>query len=377
MMAALWFWIGVAVVLYAYLGYPLLICALARLRAPVRGRLLDEGELPGVTVVIAAHNEAARLPAKLRNVFDLDYPRDRLRVLVVSDGSTDGTEQVASTHPGVQAIGYAPRRGKAYALNRAMAEVGGDVVVFCDVRQDLAPDAVRRIVSSLCQPGVGVVSGELIHHSGKTATGQSIGLYWRYEKWLRACESRLYSTVGATGALYAIRREDWEPLREGTILDDFEVPMRIVRKGQRSLFDAGALVWDTLHEDPRLERRRKIRTLSGNFQSFLANAWLFLPWENPVWFQFLSHKVSRLLVPYALAICLVCSAFAGGLLIRMALLAQLLFYALALAGAVWSPARRIRVVSFAYVFSEMNLAAVLALGRFVRGRADGRWEKTS
>lgn len=377
MTAASWFWAATAVIVYTYLGYPLLVSVLARLRAPVRAMPLNRDELPSVTILIAAHNEAGRLAAKLRNLLTLDYPQDRLRVVVVSDGSTDETEQEAAAQPGVDVIGYEKRRGKAFALNTAMTAVHSEVVVFCDVRQELAPDAVRRIVASLWRPGVGVVSGELIHRAGKTVTGQNIGLYWRYEKWLRTCESRLYSTVGATGALYAIRREDWEPLREGTILDDFEIPMRIVRKGKRALLDAGALVWDTLHEDPRLERRRKIRTLSGNFQSFLANGWLFSPWTNPVWFQFVSHKVLRLLVPYALAICLVASLFGDGPLMRLALATQILFYVMALAGAIWQPARRNRAVSFAYVFSEMNLAAVLALLRFARGSLDGRWEKTS
>ncbi len=377
MSAQAWFWGSAGVVLYTYAGYPLLVAALARLRRPAPAAEPGDAQLPEVTVVIAAHNEASRLPSKIRNLRELDYPADRLRVLVVSDGSSDATAEVVAAEPGVRAIGYAPRRGKAHALNRAMHEVATGFVVFCDVRQQLAPDAVRRIVGRLLQPGVGVVSGELVQRPGRTQAGRSIGLYWRYEKWIRRNESRLHSTVGATGALYAIRREDWTPLRDGTILDDFEIPMQVVRLGKRALLEDGAHVWDGVQEDALAERKRKIRTLSGNFQSFAALPWLFLPWSNPVWFQFVSHKVLRLLVPYALAGCLVASAVAAGPLMLAALVVQLAFYALALAGSCWPPTRRSRLVGFAQVFCDMNLAAVLALLRFVSGRVDARWEKTT
>lgn len=377
MSAQAWFWCSAGVVLYTYAGYPLLVAALARLRRPAPAAEPGDAQLPEVTVVIAAYNEASRLPSKVRNLRELDYPADRLRVLVVSDGSSDATAEVVAGEPGVRVIAYAPRRGKAHALNRARLEVATEVVVFCDVRQQLAPDALRRIVARLLQPGVGVVSGELVQRRGRTQAGRSIGLYWRYEKWIRGNESRLHSTVGATGALYAIRREDWTPLRDGTILDDFEIPMQVVRRGKRALLEDGAQVWDDVHEDSLAERKRKIRTLSGNFQSFAGNAWLFAPWSNPVWFQFVSHKVLRLLVPYALAACLVCSAVAGGPLMLAALVAQLAFYALALAGSCWPPTRRSRLVGFAQVFCDMNLAAVLALLRFASGRIDARWEKTT
>lgn len=377
MSASLWFWAAAALLVYTYAGYPLLVALLARLHARFEARLLDGAELPPVTVVMAAYNEALRLRDKLSNLRGQDYPASLLKVLVVSDGSSDGSERALEGEPGVRTLAYAERRGKAYALNRAMAEVETELVVFCDVRQELEPGALRRLVSDLADPSVGIAGGELSHRPGAGGAGRSIGLYWRYERWIRQSESRLHSTVGASGALYAMRRGDWRDLRAGTILDDFETPMLVARRGKRVLLDSQARFWDDVHEDPADERGRKIRTLSGNFQSFAAMPWLFLPWENPLWFQFVSHKVLRLVAPYAMAVCLGASLAAGGPLYRALAVLQLAFYGLAAAGVWWPASRSSRVVGFAHVFCDMNLAAVIALYRFVRGRIDARWEKTS
>lgn len=375
--AAVWFWCAAALLAYTYAGYPLLVAILSRLRSPLCPPLLDEAALPEITIVMAAYNEAHRLPEKLRNLRSLDYPGTHSRVLVVSDGSTDGTERVLEGQPGVRLVKSAQRRGKAHALNLAMSQVDTEVVVFCDVRQQLAPDSVRRLVSALADPRVGIAGGELSHRHGPNEVGRSIGLYWRYEKWIRQSESRLHSTVGTSGALYAMRRTDWRTLHDGMILDDFETPMQVARSGKRVLLDSEAKVWDTLHGDAAAERARKIRTLSGNFQAFVALPWLFLPWVNPLWFQFLSHKVLRLLAPYAMVICLGSSLWAAGWVYRTLFGLQAAFYLLALAGRWWPATRASRIVSFAYVFSDMNLAAVIAFLRFIRGGIDARWEKTS
>lgn len=376
-LSALWFWGAAALLAYTYVGYPVLVAALARLRAPLRPPLLETSALPVVTVVMAAHDEARRLPDKLRNLRALDYPSELVRVLVVSDGSTDGTEHVLDGQPGVRVIACEQRRGKAHALNLAMAAVDTELVVLCDVRQELEPGSLRRLVSDLADPRVGVAGGELSHRPGPNEVGRNIGLYWRYEKWIRLNESRLHSTVGASGALYAMRRADWRELRDGTILDDFETPMQVARRGGRVLLDPEARVWDTLHADSAAERTRKVRTLSGNFQSFVALPWLFVPWGHPLWFQFMSHKVLRLVAPYAMILCLGTSLWAPGWPYHVLFALQAGFYGLAAAGRWWPAARSSRIVSFAHVFCDMNLAAVIALLRFLRGRIDARWEKTS
>ena len=372
------FWAASLFVAYTYVGYPLLVAVLARLCKRSPCSLLLDADLPRVTVVMAAHNEAARLPEKIRNLRALDYPQDKLDILVVSDGSTDGSAESVRGMPGVRVLSYPQRQGKAHALNLALAEVSTEFVVFCDVRQDLQAQSVRRMISDFCTPDVGAVSGELMHKPSASQTGQSIGLYWRYEKWIRKSESRLHSTVGATGALYAIRTRDYTPLRPDTILDDFEIPMHITRLGKRTLLETEAHVYDTLQTQSAAEQKRKIRTLTGNFQSFSRHPWLFSPMRNPVWFQFISHKVLRLVVPYALVTVLLSSALApAAFFYRAALVLQIGFYLLAAAGQ-WIPAtRRNRLVSFAHVFFDMNAAAIVALMRFLFGRVNAKWEKTT
>ena len=370
------FWGAALFILYTYVGYPVLISLLARRRPLVSCPLLIDDELPRVTVVMAGYNEAARLPGKIANLRALDYPQNKVDVLVVSDGSTDATTEVLDNLAGVRVLAYPQRQGKAHALNLALAQVQTEFVVFCDVRQDLEAGSVRRLISDFCDPAVGAVSGELVHRPSSTQTGQNIGLYWRYEKAIRKAESRFHSTVGATGALYAIRTRDFAPIAPDTILDDFEIPMRITRMGKRTLMEAQAHVYDVLQAESSAEQKRKIRTLTGNFQTFSRHFWLFSPAQNPVWFQFLSHKVFRLIVPYALIITLLTSALLPGAFYRLAFLLQAAFYALAAAGQ-WIPAtRRNKFVSFAHVFFDMNAAAILALLKFLSGRADAKWEKT-
>lgn len=370
------FWGAALFILYTYVGYPVLIGLLARRRPQVSCPLLTDDALPRVTVVMAGYNEAVRLPGKIANLRALDYPQNKVDILVVSDGSTDATTEVLGNLAGVRVLAYPQRQGKAHALNLALTQVQTEFVVFCDVRQDLEAGSVRRLISDFCDPAVGAVSGELVHRPSSTQTGQNIGLYWRYEKAIRKAESRFHSTVGATGALYAIRTRDFAPIPSDTILDDFEIPMRITRMGKRTLMEAQAHVYDVLQAESSAEQKRKIRTLTGNFQTFSRHFWLFSPPQNPVWFQFMSHKVFRLLVPYALVITLVTSAFVPGPFYRFALAAQVAFYLLAAAGH-WAPAlRRNKFVSFAQVFVDMNAAAMLALLRFAQGRADAKWEKT-
>ncbi len=370
------FWAAALFILYTYVGYPVLIGLLAKRRPQLACPLLDNKSLPRLTVVMAGYNEAARLPGKIANLRALDYPQDKIDILVVSDGSTDATAAVLQGAPGVRTLSYAQRQGKAHALNLALAQVQTEFVVFCDVRQDLEAGSVRRLISDFCDPSVGAVSGELVHRPSSTQTGQNIGLYWRYEKAIRKSESRFHSTVGATGALYAIRARDFSPIPPDTILDDFEIPMQITRAGKRTLMEPQAHVYDTLQTESAAEQKRKIRTLTGNFQTFSRNFWLFSSMQNPVWFQFLSHKVFRLFVPYALIITLFTSAFIPSAFYRLALLAQVAFYLLAAAGH-WAPAlRKNKFVSFALVFFDMNAAAMLALLKFAQGRADAKWEKT-
>jgi biofilm PGA synthesis N-glycosyltransferase PgaC len=363
-------------IVYTYALYPVVIWLLARTRRTAPPPRLAPQDCPPLTVVIAVHNEQQRVVAKIENLRSLDYPQDKVRILFVSDGSTDGTEAAIARHPGADVISYSSRQGKAVALNTAMRQVDTPVVVFCDVRQKVDTAALRLVVARLMQPGVGVVSGELVHYDPDTHAAANIGLYWRYEKWIRQSESDWSSVVGATGAFYAMHRHAFVPLAPDTLLDDFEIPMQVVRQGLRVQLEGGAQVFDELQQDLQGERKRKIRTLSGNFQSFSRHRWLFSPSANPLLIQFLSHKVFRLVVPYAMVGALVSSALSATAWVQVMAGLQAAFYIGALSGRVVPVLGRNKLISFAGVFVELNWVAMLAGIQFWTGRSDIKWEKT-
>lgn len=369
------FWLNFSFVFYTYVIYPLLIAGLARTRPQEPAH--PPADWPSIGLIIPVHNEAHNLDRKLQNLREIDYPRDRMTITFISDGSTDATPDRLATCPDVRLIHYSPRQGKPTALNRGALAQTADILIFTDARQTLHPDAIKKLVARLLQPGVGAVSGELVHQDPQSLTAHNVGLYWRYEKWIRKNESRYGSVPGVTGALYAIRREDFHPIAGDTLLDDFEIPMHVLKQRKRVLLEEGAEIYDRLQESAEKEQIRKVRTLTGNFQSFARNPWLFSPFRNPIWLQFLSHKVFRLYVPYGLLLMFVSSLLAPHGQLRLALIAQILFYGLAWWGRHSARARNHRLVNFANVFVELNLAAVKALHRYRQQGADVKWEKTA
>jgi poly-beta-1,6-N-acetyl-D-glucosamine synthase len=346
------FWLAVALILYVYAGYPVLLGVWARIvsRSSLEewstGQLSPGACTPGVTIIIAARNEAHRLPARIENLLASDYPRDRIQIVVASDGSTDNTmDALAPYAASVELVMLAPG-GKARALNAAVARAKHPILVFADARQRFAPDALRRLVRHFARLSVGAVSGELVldcEQGGSASTvGDGVGAYWKYEKWLRRREAIVGSTLGVTGAIYAMRRALWEPLPPDTILDDVLGPMRIVLRRYRVVFDSTALAFDEAAKDVAAETQRKVRTLAGNFQLLGLEPRLLVPGVNPVWLQFMSHKVGRLAVPYALIAVFVASAWLASTswIYATAFAAQLAFYGLAVYGAVLDHRRR-------------------------------------
>jgi cellulose synthase/poly-beta-1,6-N-acetylglucosamine synthase-like glycosyltransferase len=350
------FWISAAFIAYVYVGYPALLGVWATLKGRVR-RLPEPGapprtarrtgpvQEPGVSIIIAARNEAARLPARIDNLLASDYPAGRLQIIVASDGSTDDTEDALAPYGGAAELLLLPPSGKAAALNAAVARARHPILVFADARQRFAPDAIRRLVSHFADPQIGAVSGELVldcesapadASAAVSTIGEGVGAYWKYEKWLRRREAIVGSTLGVTGAIYAMRRWLWQPLPSDTLLDDVLGPMRVVLRGYKVTFDADARAFDLPSPDASSELRRKVRTLAGNFQLLAQEPRLVVPALNPVWVQFVSHKVGRLLVPYALVALFASSAFLWGRswFYATALAGQVLFYGLAVYGAV-------------------------------------------
>lgn len=376
MLADIAFSASAGFIVYTYAGYPLLMHALAQRRTEPPCPMLADDACPSVTAVIAVHNESHRIAAKVANLRAMDYPQDKLRILFVSDGSSDNTADTIRRFDDVDLLAYAHQRGKAHAINTAMREVDTPVVLLCDARQEAEPQALRAVVSRLMQPGVGAVSGELVHRDPLTPTATQIGAYWRYEKWIRRSESLVASVVGATGAFYVIRREGFIPIAPDTLLDDFEIPMQIARQGMRVKFEPQAIVYDELQKDMAGEHKRKLRTLSGNFQSFSRHPWLFNPGQNPVWAQFLSHKVFRLVAPYAMIVALLASSLGGSPWLIAAAALQWLFYIAAAATRAFPALARFKPFSLAHVFVDMNLAALEASLRYAFGRSFATWEKT-
>jgi cellulose synthase/poly-beta-1,6-N-acetylglucosamine synthase-like glycosyltransferase len=332
------FWACLSSVAYVYIGYPLVLAAWSRLAPkPIRRAAWE----PSVSIVIAAHNERDTIATKIDNCLRLDYPPDKLEIIISLDGSSDGTAEVLSERAAnapsdrVRVVGTLRHHGKALALNRAVEVASGEVVVFCDARQRVAHDAIRALVAPLADPAVGAVTGELMLTSAGDDTAEGVGLYWRYEKALRAMESRIHSTVGATGALYAIRRELFVPLPRQTILDDVAVPMRVVLAGRRTVFEPGARAFDRSCP-PELEFRRKVRTLVGNFQLVARMPELLVPGRNPVFLQFVSHKLGRLIVPYFLMLLLVSNLFLREGIYLVFLVGQSAWYLFAATGALFS-----------------------------------------
>jgi len=375
--------VSVAIIGYAYLGYTLLMLLWARLAARPPRR--DPSWEPHVSVCLACRNEGAALRTKLDGLLALDYPPDKLEILVLDDGSDDDTPDHALTYAarGVRLLRGEPQRGKAAALNVLAAEATGEVLLLVDTRQRVEPEALRALLADLADPAVGAVSGELLFEQGGApapgakAAGPAerfsgLGLYWRLEKKLRGAEGRTGSVVGATGALCALRRELFHELPEGLLLDDLALPLAVARRGRRVLFCSGARVWDRF-ADPRHEFGRKLRTLGGNVQLPLAWPWVLAPWSNPIWFRYVSHKLSRLAVPYALVAILV-----GTLLLpapwRWLLLAlQAASWLLALLGHRWRPGGLLGApVRVAHTFYHLNLAALLGPWLLAAGRLGWR-----
>lgn len=331
-MAATVFWLAFVGIMYVYVGYPSLLIVWRRLaRRPILKRYVE----PSVSLVIAMHNESRNVHARLRNCFELDYPSDKLQVIVSLDAPTDGTDDLVRAYAdqGVEVVHSAVRKGKAEALNRGMAIASGEIVLFADAGQQFEKSAVRELVANFADESVGAVSGELVlldDHAREAS--DSVGLYWRYEKKLRAMESDIHSVPGATGAIYAIRRQLFAPLPHGTILDDVLIPMRIVLGGKRAIFDPAARAYDVVKQNPEDEFERKKRTLMGNYQLIAKLPELLLPWRNPIFVQLVSHKLGRLFVPYCLGALFVANLFLSAGFYRFVFVSQVLWYVAALVG---------------------------------------------
>jgi cellulose synthase/poly-beta-1,6-N-acetylglucosamine synthase-like glycosyltransferase len=371
----------VVLVGFAYVGYPAVIWLLARLfgRDAVPPAV-ETADLPTVSLLIAAHNEEADIEDRIRNALALRYPPEKLEIVVASDGSTDATEEIVErfAEHGVRLIAFAENRGKAAVLNAAIPLLRGEIVILSDANTQMHPDSARRLATWFADPSVGVVCGKLVlvdPESGRNVDG----MYWKYESFLKKCESRLGALLGCNGALYAIRRRLIPRLPEGTIIDDFYLPLEARRRsGCRILLDTDALAWEETAPDIRAEFRRRVRIGAGGYQS-IARLWRLLdPRHGWVSFAFLGHKIARWIAPFGLVGALVLNVvLLDSPVFQMILAAQVAFYALALvAGRLPSRPKPLRVLKLATMFVTMNLALLVGFVGWLTGYQRGTWRRT-
>ncbi|MGE5280660.1 MAG: glycosyltransferase family 2 protein [Deltaproteobacteria bacterium] len=377
------FFLSLGIVVYAYIGYPLILAAWAALSGkPVRKAVDHE---PKVAVFISAYNEQEIIRARVDNLLSLDYPREKLEIFIGSDGSTDDTYRILKELADKKSIRYAVsfiRRGKPAMLNKMVKDSEAEIFVFADARQTFDRFAVRELVRCFADPRVGAVSGELAIEDQEAGTGKGLGMYWAYEKALRRMESRVGSMLGATGAIYAVRAKSFIFFPEDIILDDVFEPLRMVLAGWRVIVEPGARAYDRMAPTAQREFVRKVRTLAGNFQIFGLLPELFDPRRSPVAFQLFSHKFLRLIVPYFLVLFLMANFFClvAGRGFLYVFVAQVVFYVLALLGYAMEKADlrvrgALRLLLVPYEFCSLNAAAVSAFERYACGKARATWEK--
>lgn len=374
------FWLSAALLVYVYAGYPALMYIMAR----VFPRPMKAGEdLPRVSVVIAAYNEQDCIEATVRNKLAQDYPAEKLEVVVVSDGSTDETDQrvtaLCDEYPGrVRLLRQEPRSGKTAALNLAMPELRGDVVAFSDANSMYAPDAVRRLVRNFADPTVGYVTGKMVYASeGDSATGEGCSAYMRYENVLRELETAVGSVVGVDGGVDAIRKSLYTPMRPDQ-LPDFVQPLQVVTQGYRVVYEPGALLREPALSSGADEYRMRVRVSLRALWALWDMRHLFNVFRYGFFsLQLVSHKLLRYAVFLFLAAAAVTNVMLvdEGMIYRLALAAQVGFYAL----AWWGHGRnrrgiRSRIGYLPYYFMLLNLASAQAFGKFMLGKKQTVWK---
>ena len=371
------FWASAGLVLYTYAAFPALVLLRARLRhVPVQAR---DGT-PRVSLLVAAYNERASIGTKLENSLTLDYPQDCLEIVVASDGSDDGTDDIvrAREKDGVRLLSL-PRGGKAAALDAAVAASTGEILVFSDANSIYAADAIRALVRPFADPRVGGVAGNQRYRPGSAAAGTAEGerAYWNFDRALKEAESRAGSTISATGAIYAIRRSLFQGVPVG-VTDDFAISTSVIAQGYRLVFAADAIAWEPVASTGTVEWGRKVRVITRGLRGVWVRRELLSPRYGFYAVQLLSHKLLRRLmgVPLLVTALLAPSLWRHGFIYRLATVAQGAFVALGVVGLLLGrqSVGRHRVLAAPAFFLMVNAAALTAAWNVIRGRRIDRWE---
>lgn len=367
------FWLSVIVIAYTYFGYPLAIFLLGLFfNKPVK----KAAYYPKVSIILSVFNEEGVIENKIKNLLEIDYPKENIEILIGSDGSGDKTDEIIAKYVNdkLKLFRNPDRQGKPVMLNLLVKNSSGEILVFTDARQRINKNALGKLIMNFADPKVGSVSAELLFEEENNKGQGGIGAYWKYEKLIRIYESKIGSMLGATGAMYAIRKKLFSQLPKNIILDDVYIPLKIIEKGYRAILEPEAKIYDKITEEAGEEFGRKCRTLAGNFQLFRYLSNLFNPFKSRIALQLFSHKFLRLMAPFFLILAFISNAFMpenglyGGIFIL-----QFAFYFLALLGLITKGANRI--VNIPYMFCLMNTAALTGLYRFLTGKQGITWQK--
>jgi cellulose synthase/poly-beta-1,6-N-acetylglucosamine synthase-like glycosyltransferase len=372
------FWASAAVVVYVYAGYPLLVALLSRWFPATPAATGDSR--PRVSLLISAYNESAVIAQKLQNSLQLDYPRERIEILVVSDCSDDGTDEIVKGFEslGVRLVRQPERLGKSAGLNLGVREATGEILVFSDANAIYQKDALAKLVAYFSDPRIGYVVGNARYaqHGSQVPSAECEGLYWKLETWLKSKESQFSSVVGGDGAIYAIRRELFSPLRP-TDINDLLNPLQIISKGFRGVYEPAAICYEEAGDSFDKEYRRKVRIVSRSLNAVYRAPRVLFPWVQPRhWLALVSHKLLRWFVPLFLILIAASSLFLFHRpLYRWIVFLQAGFYILALGGRLVGVRRfSIRALYIPYYFCLVNLASMFGVIQFFRGSLTATWQ---
>ncbi|WP_421943905.1 glycosyltransferase family 2 protein [Pedobacter sp.] len=381
------FWISLFIVVYTFVGYGLLLFILVRIkRLFIKEKTFaDQIEFPTVTILVAAYNEEGIIEDKIKNTLELDYPKEKLQIIFITDGSSDSTPEKIMPFSEIFLMHEDIRTGKMAAIKRAIPKVENEIIVFTDANTFLNQQAIKELVKHYQNEKVGAVAGEkrIMVEELADASSAGEGFYWKYESYLKKWDYELYSNVGAAGELFSIRTDLYQPVESDSIIDDHMIAMRIAEKGYIIAYEANAYAMETASANTKEELKRKIRIAAGGLQSTLRLTKAANPFYYPVLtFQYISHRVLRWTITPFLLI----TAFILNVLIvaetdlafyKIMLSAQILFYILSLAGWFFESKNiKIKVFFIPYYFCVMNYAVIAGIFRYIGKNQSAAWEKS-
>lgn len=379
-MTLILFWIAVLLIAYTYIGFPMFVV----LRGLLLGRPYNRDELtawPSVSMVISAYNEAKTIAEKLDNILSLDYPRERLEIVIASDGSSDGTDIIVERYKeyGVQLLSL-PRQGKASALNAAVAAARGEILVFSDANSMYKSDAIQALVKPFADPEIGGVAGNQVYLSEVSGGSSSDGerVYWSFDRMLKRFQGRSGNTLAATGAIYAIRKSLFRPIPDG-VADDLVTSTSVIAQGYRLVFAPDAIAYEPVAATNRAEFGRKLRVMIRCWRAFIFMRELLNPFRYGFYaLQLFSHKILRYLIVFPLLLLFLVSPllWKTGLIYQIATIAQVIFYSCALLGFLLNETRfgPMKMLTIPFYICMVNAATLVAIIKVLRGHQIKHWE---